>query len=988
MIFKVEIFNASDLSKSIKIERAISSSREIDLPITENGTYYMLVSESDKQATGSYEINLFCFLGCIEQPKTNVTFSVDMNDYNSAFTQVYISGSFNDWAGGANPLTDPDGDGIWSTIISLANGTYEYKFTIDNWADQEEFIPATQCTFTTEEFTNRIIEVIEDTEVCFEWESCIACGDAPLVSTITFSVDMNDYNSAFTQVYISGSFNGWAGDATPLTDPNGDGIWSTTISLVNGTYEYKFTIDNWADQEEFDVGQECTLTTGMFTNRIIEIEEDTAVCFNWNTCSSCTPINSKTEITFSVDLQKETIHPEGVFIAGSFNGWIPEKMELEEGTIYTITIDDIPPGEIIWKFLNGLEGWEISTLIENCGIPNSFGVFDRSTTITQFPAVIPTVCFNECTACEEEDCDNNFQQWSSSGEYSKDNNPNKIWAYGKKSNPTASEFELMSIKWGDAGWFSGNIGDGSPSITSGPILWAKDNANGLPVVRWTCPKSGFFSINSFFADNDSRGVNNNVFVTLNDSLLFTGNVRTGSQVAEFDVGNIYFNKNDHLDFVVKWDGSVNSDYGWTRASAVITQIDAFPITPILCSNSGNYNLDSLVGGVNGGIWGGQNVNDGDFNTTGLLGDFTLFYLINDDNSFCPQDTLFLPITVGSCDCTGTLNGSAILDACDNCLEADDPNFDNCVDCAGVANGTMIVDACGNCLEADDPNFDNCVDCAGVVNGTMVVDACGNCLEADDPNFDNCVDCAGVVNGTMVVDACGNCLEADDPNFDNCVDCAGVANGTMVVDACGNCLEADDPNFDNCVDCAGVANGTMVVDACGNCLEADDPNFDNCVDCAGVANGTKRLDACGNCLEADDPNFDNCVDCAGVANGTMVVDACGNCLEADDPNFDNCVDCAGVANGTMVVDACGNCLEADDPNFDNCVDCAGVANGTKRLDACGNCLEADDPNFDNCVDCAGVANGTMVVDACGNCLEADDPNFDNCVDCAGVVMVLW
>ena len=77
--FKVEIFNASDLSKSIKIERAISSSREIDLPITESGTYYMLVSESDKQATGSYELSFYNIAKSNALILTNGTTRTDQN---------------------------------------------------------------------------------------------------------------------------------------------------------------------------------------------------------------------------------------------------------------------------------------------------------------------------------------------------------------------------------------------------------------------------------------------------------------------------------------------------------------------------------------------------------------------------------------------------------------------------------------------------------------------------------------------------------------------------------------------------------------------------------------------------------------------------------------------------------------------------------------------------------------------------------------------
>ena len=74
------------------------------------------------------------------------------------------------------------------------------------------------------------------TQYC--WNSCSVCtGPVP----INFSVNMTQYAGSFTTVYVSGSFNGWSGNANPLSDPNGDGIWTGTINIPNGTYEFKFT---------------------------------------------------------------------------------------------------------------------------------------------------------------------------------------------------------------------------------------------------------------------------------------------------------------------------------------------------------------------------------------------------------------------------------------------------------------------------------------------------------------------------------------------------------------------------------------------------------------------------------------------------------------------------------------------------------------------------------------------------------------------------
>ena len=49
-------------------------------------------------------------------------------------------------------------------------------------------------------------------------------------------------------VTVVGNFNGW--EATPLSDEDGDGIWTASISLPPGRYEYAFVVDGrWWGQD-------------------------------------------------------------------------------------------------------------------------------------------------------------------------------------------------------------------------------------------------------------------------------------------------------------------------------------------------------------------------------------------------------------------------------------------------------------------------------------------------------------------------------------------------------------------------------------------------------------------------------------------------------------------------------------------------------------------------------------------------------------------
>ena len=65
---------------------------------------------------------------------------------------------------------------------------------------------------------------------------------SPICSAeVQFSLRIND-NKAHT-VAIAGDFNGWNPQANFLEDLKGDGIWTGTLKLEPGRYEYMFVLD-------------------------------------------------------------------------------------------------------------------------------------------------------------------------------------------------------------------------------------------------------------------------------------------------------------------------------------------------------------------------------------------------------------------------------------------------------------------------------------------------------------------------------------------------------------------------------------------------------------------------------------------------------------------------------------------------------------------------------------------------------------------------
>ena len=107
--------------------------------------------------------------------------------------------------------------------------------------------------------------------------------------SVTLSVDMNGYDGEYSSVNVYGFFNGWCASCNEMTDEDGDGVYTATVRATEGEMEYKFTLDGGADlQEMFEAGTACTKTTGVYTNRLAQVESDTefpAVCFN--ACGAC-----------------------------------------------------------------------------------------------------------------------------------------------------------------------------------------------------------------------------------------------------------------------------------------------------------------------------------------------------------------------------------------------------------------------------------------------------------------------------------------------------------------------------------------------------------------------------------------------------------------------------------------------------------------------------------------------------------------------------
>jgi hypothetical protein len=211
---------------------------------------------------------------------------------------------------------------------------------------------------------------------------------------------MNQYSENFDQVYLSGTFNNWSGDANPLADPEFDGIWEGSITVPNGLYEYKVTLDNWLGQESFIGTEECTKKdpSGQFVNRLLAVSADRDLpqfCFN-----SCYECGEQVMITFKLGMGEVTPNPDGVWLAGGGNFEVPGgKYQMFDGDgdgIYELQVPRRRNFSSFYTFANGpcpdysckedLSG-------QSCGDPNNFN--DRFLPEVASDLEVAT-CFGTC----------------------------------------------------------------------------------------------------------------------------------------------------------------------------------------------------------------------------------------------------------------------------------------------------------------------------------------------------------------------------------------------------------------------------------------------------------------------------------------------------------------------------------------------------------------------------------------------------------------
>ncbi len=269
--------------------------------------------------------------------QTNVTFSVNTENITVGENGIYLGGGV---FGGAtaHQMSDDNADGIYEVTVSMTPGTTgNYIFlnspnSDSDWGTKEN-LNGQDCS-DPNNYDDRILDPVGEDDYtllhCFGECSGNGTGECPepaATSDVSFSVNMSNFPVGLSEndtVYLNGNFNGWCGDCNAMNDDDGDGIWSITMPLEDGSYEYKFTVNGWNTQEEFsEVIDGCTTSDGTYTNRSLTVagEDLELPTVYWNLCPGELPGDLYT-VTFEVNTSAIVggVGADGIFAGGGILG--------------------------------------------------------------------------------------------------------------------------------------------------------------------------------------------------------------------------------------------------------------------------------------------------------------------------------------------------------------------------------------------------------------------------------------------------------------------------------------------------------------------------------------------------------------------------------------------------------------------------------------------------------------------------------------------
>lgn len=176
-------------------------------------------------------------------------------------TAIYVRGTLNDW--GVTDELSYQGKGIYTFTKTLSAASYEFKIASEDWSTVDYGSgegDASVMIGTAEQLSvagaNMTLDIAEQGEYQFVF-------DASDLNNVTLKV-LNAEMFAQTPVFIRGSLNGWGTDNPLMYE--GNAVYSTSIELEAGDYEFKVASEDWSTVDYGGAGDAPVATIGELTS--------------------------------------------------------------------------------------------------------------------------------------------------------------------------------------------------------------------------------------------------------------------------------------------------------------------------------------------------------------------------------------------------------------------------------------------------------------------------------------------------------------------------------------------------------------------------------------------------------------------------------------------------------------------------------------------------------------------------------------------------
>jgi hypothetical protein len=106
-------------------------------------------------------------------------------------------------------------------------------------------------------------------------------------------------------------------------------------------------------------------------------------------------------VTLRVNMQDETVSPDGVHVAGSFQGWNPATSEMTTlfGNVYEYVVSANSGDHLLFKFINGNDWPYAESVPAACGEDDGYGGYNRYFDVPAVDTILTAVCFGSCLPC-------------------------------------------------------------------------------------------------------------------------------------------------------------------------------------------------------------------------------------------------------------------------------------------------------------------------------------------------------------------------------------------------------------------------------------------------------------------------------------------------------------------------------------------------------------------------------------------------------------